>query len=219
VSHEFRTPLGIIMSSADILRKYAERLAPERRTEHLQEILDATKHMAGMMEQVLLLGRVESNRVAFTPRSLDVGVFCQKLIDEQIAATNRRCPITLTSKNLNGDIRADEGLLRHIFTNLLSNAVKYSPSGSPVDLTIERAGADAVFTVRDRGLGIPKEDGVRLFTAFHRCTNVGEVPGTGLGLLIVKRCVELHGGSISFESEEGAGTQFTVRLPLFESNL
>jgi len=214
VSHEFRTPLGIIMSSADILRKYTDRLAPERRAEHLQEIHDATRHMAGMMEQVLLLGRVESGRLAFSPAPLNLAAFCQKLADEQLSATHYRCSITVKSADLGGEARGDEALLRHIFTNLLSNAVKYSPEGSLVDFTVERADNDAVFTVCDRGIGIPEVD-ARLFTAFHRCANVGEVPGTGLGLLIVKRCIELHSGSISFESREGAGTTFTVRLPLF----
>jgi signal transduction histidine kinase len=215
ISHEFRTPLGIIMSSADILRKYTDRLAPERRAEHLQEIHDATRHMAGMMEQVLLLGRAESGRLAFTPASLNLAAFCQKLADEQLSATHHRSPITVQSANLDREARGDEALLRHIFNNLLSNAVKYSPEGSPVDFAVERAGNDAVFTVRDRGIGIPESEAARLFTAFHRCANVGEVPGTGLGLLIVKRCVELHGGDISFESRERDGTTFTVRLPLF----
>jgi signal transduction histidine kinase len=217
VSHEFRTPLGIIMSSADILRKYTDRLAPERRAEHLQEIHDATRHMAGMMEQALLLGRVESGGLAFTPAQLDLRSLCEKLADEQRSASHGRCPIVVRVADFGGPPRGDEALLRHIFSNLLSNAVKYSPKGSTVNFTVERAAADAVFVVRDCGIGIPTAEGTRLFTAFHRCANVGEVPGTGLGLLIVKRCVELHGGSITFESQEGAGTVFTVRLPLFRT--
>jgi signal transduction histidine kinase len=108
-----------------------------------------------------------------------------------------------------------ESLLRHIFSNLLSNAAKYSPPGSPVEFTVKRDGADAVFTIRDRGIGIPESDQPRIFDAFHRAGNVGELPGSGLGLLITKRCVELHGGSIGFHSEAGSGTTFSVRLPVF----
>ena len=215
ISHEFRTPLGIIMSAADILRKYTDRLAPERRTEHLQEIHDATRHMAGMMEQVLLLGRAESGRLAFTAAPLDLAGLCQKLVDEQNSAGRGRCPIRLLTSSATPKALGDEGLLRHIFSNLLSNAVKYSSEGSSVEFAVERSGEEALFAVRDRGIGIPETEAARLFTAFHRCTNVGEIPGTGLGLLIVKRCVELHGGTITFESSEGAGTTFTVRLPLF----
>jgi signal transduction histidine kinase len=107
-------------------------------------------------------------------------------------------------------------LLRHILTNLLSNAVKYSANGQPVHFTVERQGREAVFVIADRGIGIPEADAKQLYHAFHRGRNVGERPGTGLGLVIVKRCVELHRGTIQFESREGEGTTFTVRLPLFE---
>jgi signal transduction histidine kinase len=110
--------------------------------------------------------------------------------------------------------QGDENLLRHIFSNLLSNAVKYSRPGEPVEFIIHREGHHARFTIRDRGIGIPAADRPRLFEAFHRASNVGQAPGTGLGLLIVKRCVDLHQGSITFESEENHGTTFTVRLPL-----
>jgi signal transduction histidine kinase len=218
VSHEFRTPLAVIMSAADILRKYADRLTPERRVEHLREILDATKQMGGMMEQILLLGRVDSGRLAYTPLPLDLAAFGQKLTDEQLSLAGNRCPIVFSSTCVNGDARADEGLLRHIFTNLLSNAVKYSRKDSRVYFMIECVHGEAICTIRDGGIGIPESEAARLFTAFHRCANVGDVPGTGLGLLIVKRCVELHGGTISFTSQQGGGTTFTVRLPLFDNS-
>jgi len=109
----------------------------------------------------------------------------------------------------------DENLLRHILNNLLTNAVKYSKEGEAVELTLERLNGDAIFRVQDRGIGIPVADQKQLFGPFHRAGNASHLPGTGLGLVIVKRCVELHGGEISCESTEGAGTTFTVRLPLF----
>jgi len=108
----------------------------------------------------------------------------------------------------------DEGLLRHVLNNLLSNAVKYSPEGTPVEFRVEPADREVVFTVRDRGLGIPVEDRGRLFQAFTRGSNVGDTPGTGLGLVIVQRCLTLHGGTINLDSAPGAGTTVTVRLPL-----
>jgi len=105
--------------------------------------------------------------------------------------------------------------LRHIFTNLLSNAVKYSPPDQRVDFVVQRDGDNAICRVTDHGCGIPEADQKRLFKAFHRGSNVRQIPGTGLGLLIVQRCVALHSGEIQFESVEGQGTTFTVRLPLF----
>ena len=111
---------------------------------------------------------------------------------------------------------ADEGLLQHILANILGNAVKYSPPEQPVEFTVTRCGTNAEFVIRDHGCGIPAADQPRLFTAFYRGSNVGQKPGSGLGLVIAKRCVDLHGGTIRCESEEGKGTTFIVNLPLFD---
>src|SRR5262245_61417784 len=108
----------------------------------------------------------------------------------------------------------DERLLRHILNNLLSNAVKYSPQGSEVTFLLERRDESAAIEIQDRGIGIPLEDQPRMFESFHRASNVENRPGTGLGLAIVKQAVELHGGEISLKSAVGAGTRFTVMLPL-----
>ena len=113
------------------------------------------------------------------------------------------------------EARADERLLRHIFTNLLSNAVKYSEPGRVVEFALQRERANIICQVRDRGIGIPAEDQRSLFSAFHRAQNVGQRPGTGLGLSIVKRCVEMHGGSITIESQVGEGTTATVKFMAF----
>jgi len=215
VSHEFRTPLGIIMSAIELIRHYDERLPQEQRKELQQDIFSSTRHMAELMEQVLVLGRVEAGKQACKPVSSDLGVLAEKITDETLSATNRKCPVVWRPEgNLDG-ARADESLVRHIFSNLITNAVKYSPEGGEVLFTGRREGNDAVFQVIDHGIGIPKNDMHRLFEAFHRCSNVGEIPGTGLGLVIVKRCLDLHGGTMEIDSEVGKGTTFTVRLPLF----
>lgn len=215
VSHEFRTPLEIIMSSADNLQRYYDRLAAERRDELLRTINRSVKRMAGMMEEVLVLGRLETDRMKFEPAPLEFGTLCRRLCDEIASATGNRCPIKLELIDTPAAASGDESLLRHIFTNLLSNAVKYSPPGSAVEFRVRRDGKIAVCHIADRGCGIPEADQKHLFQAFHRGSNVGQVPGTGLGLLIVQRCVELHGGEIRFESAEGKGTTFVVALPLF----
>ena len=139
-----------------------------------------------------------------------------KLVDEALSVTGRKCPVKFTAEGDLAGAQGDESLLRHIFSNLLSNAVKYSSDSSPVDFRVARDGIDAAFTVRDRGIGIPEGDRSRLFEAFHRASNVGETADTGLGLLIVRHCVQLHQGIIRFDSHVGEGTTFTVRLPLFE---
>jgi PAS domain S-box-containing protein len=215
VSHEFRTPLGVILSSSDILESYFDRLRPEQRRDHLQDIRHATRQMSSLMEEVLLLGRVEAGKMECSPAETDLVEFCQRVLDEQASATNRKCALKFTLGKVPRRATADESLLRHIFANLLSNAVKYSPAGGEVHFSLTRDGGNAIFEVRDSGIGIPIEDQRHLFEAFHRAQNVGEIPGTGLGLVIVKRCVDLHGGRIEFSSTAGQGATFVVRLPLF----
>jgi PAS domain S-box-containing protein len=216
VSHEFRTPLEIIMSSADNLERYHDRLAPAKREQLLHTIRKSVRRMSGMMEEVLVLGRVESGKTEFKPAMFDLEAFCRRLGEEIQTATGRRCPVEVHLSIGTQPAFGDENLLRHIFTNLLSNAVKYSPEGKQVTLEVARQDGDAVFCVKDHGCGIPAPEQPRVFQAFHRGSNVRQVPGTGLGLVIVRRCVELHGGEIHFESREGHGTTFTVRLPAFE---
>lgn len=217
VSHEFRTPLGIIMSSAEILQDYLEQLEPEERQHHLQSIAKNTRRMSDLMEEVLLLGRFEAGKMDYQPAEIDLASFARRLVDEVLSATDRRCPIELRTAEATA-ANADERLLRHIFTNLLTNAVKYSEAGRPIRFTIYAEGSDAVCSVQDVGIGIPEADLPWLFNAFHRGRNVGQRPGTGLGLVIVKRCVELHGGRIKIESQVGSGTTCVVRLPVFDGS-
>jgi signal transduction histidine kinase len=215
VSHEFRTPLGVILSAADVLARYFERLPAEKRARHLEMITRSTKNLAHLVDEVLVLGKVEEGRMRFAPEPLDLATVCRQLSDEIRSATDGVCPIQFTARTpLDGAI-SDESLLRHILSNLLSNAVKYSEPDSPVEFSAGRQGDDVLLVVRDHGIGIPKEDREQLFTTFTRGGNVGPRPGTGLGLVIVQRCVELHGGDLQLESEPGQGTTITVRLPVF----
>jgi PAS domain S-box-containing protein len=213
VSHEFRTPLGIIQSSAEILKDYLERLEPSEREDHLQSIRNNTRRMARVMEEVLFMGSFEAGKMEFKPAVLELRKFLQGLVNEVLATTGGRCSIESSFSEMPAEIRADERLLRHIFTNLLTNAVKYSAPGSPVRFEIAPVGGDMVYAIRDQGIGIPEADREWLFNAFHRGHNVHDRPGTGLGLAIVKRCVDLHDGKINLESKLGEGTVVTVRLP------
>jgi len=216
VSHEFRTPLGVIMSSAEILGDYLEQLDGEERQHHLRSIARNTKRMSELMEEVLVLGRLDAGKMDFTPAPLDFSGLCSKLADEVMSATDRAGEIRFIGQGLPSEASGDERLLRHIFLNLLTNAVKYSEPGRTVEFDVKRAGRDVVCAVKDHGIGIPEGDLPALFNAFQRGRNVGQRPGTGLGLVIVKRCIELHGGEISVESKMGEGTTMTVRLPVFK---
>jgi signal transduction histidine kinase len=214
VSHEFRTPLGVILTAAENLDSYFERLKPEQRRQQLVHVIQATRHMAKVMENVLLLGRTEAGRLECKPEPTNLDTLCEAIVREVRTATADTNPIELLADRL-PQARADAALLRHILGNLLANAVKYSAPGSAVQLNVHVQGENAVFEISDRGIGIPVSDQKQMFQAFQRGRNVGQRPGTGLGLVIVKRCVDLHGGRISCSSQEGTGTRFEVRLPLF----
>lgn len=215
VTHEIRTPLALILGSSEILSRYLDRLAAEKRGEHLRTIESAVLRMSALMEDVLLFSRAQAGRMEFNPTSMDLEIFCKQMLEEIGATTSRRCPIQWSGEGVAEPARGDENLLRHVFANLLGNATKYSAPGSSVQFSVKRMAGDAVFTVRDQGVGIPATDKKRLFTPFHRGKNVAALQGTGLGLSIVKHCVERHGGTIEIESEENRGTTVTVRLPLF----
>jgi PAS domain S-box-containing protein len=215
VSHEFRTPLGIIQSSAELLREFHQKMQPVERNEQLESIARNTRRMAGMMEGVLVLSRLDAGKLDFQPTVLDLNLFCRRVVDEVLSATNRRGKIELTLHSIPSAAKADEQLLGHIFTNLLSNAVKYSEPGATMQFTVKRDGRNAVCVVRDGGIGISENDQLQLFKAFHRGGNVGTRPGTGLGLLLVKRCAELHGGTVQVNSRISEGTTVTVTLPIW----
>jgi signal transduction histidine kinase len=211
VSHEFRTPLGIILSAAELLESYAEQLTPKRRTELLGEIKHNTHHMTEMIERVLLLGKIDSSRLACEPKPINLAEFCQGMARQVSSASNQRNPINVDAPAVERSL--DAGLLQSMLDNLLANAVKYSPPGEPVNLAVELEPNTIKFIVSDHGIGIPQAELSRLGVPFHRCGNVGEVPGSGLGLAIAQRCARLHGGTLSFESEEGKGTTAVLVLP------
>lgn len=215
VSHEFRTPLGIIMSSADILQDYFAEIDEVERQRHLDSIHKNTRRMAELMEEVLLLGKFEAGKMSLERRALDLRSLAQVVANDVVTATEQRCPIEVECETIPIEAVGDERLLRHIFVNLLNNAVKYSEPGQPVSFRIERDGVEAVCRVIDHGIGIAEADREWLFNAFHRGRNVGKRPGTGLGLVIVKRCVDLHSGRLDIHSALGEGTTVSVRLPLF----
>jgi signal transduction histidine kinase len=215
VSHEFRTPLGIIQSSAELLRDFHQKMGPDERDEQLESITRNTRRMAGMMEAILVLSRLEAGKLEFRPAALPVESFCRRVVDEVLSATNYRCPIELSLGSSIPEALVDEQLLGHILTNLLSNAVKYSKAGADVHFQVERDGGQLLCTVHDTGIGISEADQARIFTAFHRGANVGNRSGTGLGLFLVKRCVELHHGLLQIRSALGQGTTVTVKIPAF----
>ena len=212
-SHEFWTPLSMILSSAQLLEQYGQQLATERILSHLRRIQANAKQMGDLLDDVLTVAKADAGRLTFHPRPLDILRFCEGLVEEIQLTIGAAHKVTFVHRGQCPDVPMDESLLRQILHNLLYNAINYSDPGSAVCFELTCSDDRVTFRVSDQGIGIPPEERGRLFEAFHRASNAEHIPGTGLGLTIVKRAVDLHGGTIAVSSHVGKGTTFTVTIP------
>ncbi len=212
-SHDLRNPLAVIRSGVDMLAEYHDRLSPEKKETKFRQIRVGIAHMVELLDDVLTIGQVEAGKLAFKPEHVELEVFCRNIVAEIHTSIGTDHTFDCAFTGECGNRHLDPKLLRHILYNLLSNAVKYSPDESTVTLTVDCDADRTVFCIQDEGIGIPETDRLRLFEPFYRAGNVGVAAGTGLGLTIVKQSAELHGGTVSYTTQEGAGTTFTVTLP------
>jgi PAS domain S-box-containing protein len=212
-AHDLRNPLAVIQSAVDLVQRYRDRLTEEQTQSKYNTIHDSIQVMTNLLDDILTMGQVESGKLKFDPKPLDLIAFCRNLAAEleQAAAATQRIAFVHTGSR--DPVYMDPKLLRHVLSNLLSNAIKYSPVGTAVRFEARAEPDTITFDIQDQGIGIPKADQARLFEAFHRASNARHIRGTGLGLAIAQQSVELHGGTITVESEEGVGTTFTVILP------
>jgi two-component system, sensor histidine kinase and response regulator len=214
VSHEFRNPLSTILCFAEFLRDFSQQLSEEKKQKHLRQIEESARRMTALLNDVLSIGQAEAGKLEFNPEPLDVEEFCGDLVEEIKLGNSAQHRIAFSNPSQLTKACMDKNLLRQILTNLLSNAIKYSPEGSTVILDLVCQDEKAIFHIKDEGIGISPEDQQRLFESFQRGSNVGKISGTGLGLTIVKKAVDLHGGQIAVKSEVGVGTTFSVEIPL-----
>jgi PAS domain S-box-containing protein len=212
-SHEFRTPLAIILSSVELLKYYGDRLPESEKVEVIGTIEGGVHRMTRMLDRVLQLGKAEAQMLEFLPQPIDLAALCHSLLDDaRIQQPESRCELVLDLAAAPATGCFDEKLLRHIFGNLLSNAIKYSPQGGTVCFRVYPQNGHTVFEVSDQGIGIPAQELPHLFEPFHRASNVGEIQGTGLGLAVVKNAVDLHGGQIRVCHVQPQGSCFTVSI-------
>ena len=220
-SHEFRTPLTTIHSSAELLEHYRHKWSDEKQLMHLHRIQTSVKYMTKLLNDVLILGKADTGKLALSLEPIDLEVFCATLVKELQLNLQKHSVINISYEwkaTLDAqEIYLDKQLLQQILEDVLSNAIKYSSSEETIEVKLKGNREQITLEIRDRGIGIPLEDQDRLFEAFHRGTNVGTIPGTGLGLAIVKRCVDIHQGDIHINSTIGVGTTVTVTLPIVKS--
>ncbi|MUG97838.1 PAS domain S-box protein [Scytonema sp. UIC 10036] len=217
VSHELRIPLHLISFSTSLLKRHSHQWNQEKKLKYFDRIQTAVEHLSELMDNVLMIGRSEAGKLTYEPRAIDLQLFCYDLVTQLQMRHNSQHHLTFTSHGEGSTVYVDDKLLQPILTNLLDNAIKYSPNGSTVVLELSYADKEAIFQIKDRGVGIAATDLQRLFEPFYRGKNVGDIHGNGLGLAVVKKLVDLHRGQISVESDIGVGTTFTIAIPTDKS--
>ncbi len=212
-SHEFRTPLTVILANTETLTHYRHKMGPAQMDVRLSKIRQQVIYMKEIMEDVLQLARIQAGHVEFHPMTGDLDSLCQEITEEFDSQAAYRDRIVYHCTAAPVLTAFDRRLLRQVISNLLLNALKYSADEKLINLILTHDANQVCVQVRDEGIGIPPDDLKHLFEPFHRATNVGTISGTGLGLSITKQAVELHGGTITPVSQVGSGTTFTVILP------
>ena len=217
-SHEFRTPLSTILSSISLLSRYTETSQQDKRDKHINRIKSSVRNLTGILNDFLSLSKLEEGKIENQPSEFDIGELCPEVIDEIQGLLKDGQEIVHEGLGSPLFVRWDKRLVKNILFNLLSNAIKYSDEGKKIFMK-ERLEEDFfLIDIVDQGIGIPDADQPYLFTRFFRAANATNIQGTGLGLNIVKRYIDLVGGSITFESQLNEGTIFTVCLPFLQKS-
>jgi len=213
-SHEFRTPLSTILSSADLLEMYTSEDQQDKRLKHTTRIKSAVNNLISILNDFLSLSKLEEGKITVTPVEFNLEEFCEEVMDDVQAILKPGQVLQHHGLSRETLITLDKKMLKNVFINLFSNAIKYSEAGSTIDCFVNIENNELNISIQDHGIGIPEEEQQHLFTRFFRAHNAENISGTGLGLNIVKRYVELMNGRIHFESVLGVGTTFHVHIPL-----
>lgn len=217
LSHDMRTPLSSIILSTDILTQYSAQLDESRRADHLERVHHNAYKLLNLIEDIMLLCKSQLGDIQLNIQYSNIADFCRTAFEEFTKTEAERSDkhrFDLNVLDHDVDMGFDNKLLQRVLSNLLRNAVKYSPDGGTVQLTLTKADSYVNIAISDTGIGIPEDSQQDLFSLFHRASNVGQIPGYGLGLVIVKQIVEAHHGKVTVESIEGKGTTFSITLPI-----
>lgn len=217
-SHEFRTPLTSINTSAEILEKFGDHITYEQRMNNLLRIQENVQKMKRLLNDVLIIGKSDAGRYKLKLEPVNINQLCSQIMEEfnTYILYNTKHKFKFECENLNNRVLIDNDLIKQAIENLLTNAVKYSPDESTVYFKMSFSSMYIIFEVKDEGIGIPEDEMNNLFEPFFRASNTGKASGSGLGLAIVKRAVELHNGRINVNSKVGKGTEFILNIPLIK---
>lgn len=212
-SHEFRTPLGTILSSVSLIARYEDNADVDKRKKHIERIKSSVNNLTEILNDFLSLEKLEEGIVRCNPELFDFAKLIQDICDDMrnIAKNGQTIHVDYVGAN---DVFLDRQLMKNAIINLVSNAIKYSPEEKSIGLKVNVGTDQLNLDIIDSGIGIPEDDQPNIFERFYRAKNSGNIQGTGLGLNIVKKYVELMDGKISFVSRYNEGTTFTVKIPL-----
>lgn len=213
-SHEFRTPLAGILTSISLIAKYPKTEDAPKREKHIQNIKKSVKNLTSILNDFLSLDKLDQGKISTSPVEFVVTDFIEEMVVDIQDVTDKKHEIVVTHDSGNIRLFQDKEMFRNVVLNLLSNAIKYSPVNTEINIRTSLKDNIMTMKISDQGMGIPLEDQKHLFERFFRAHNVTNLQGTGLGLNIVRRYLDLMGGSISFESVENKGTTFIITLPL-----
>ncbi len=213
-SHEFRTPLSTILSSISLIDQYRKVGDLDKIDKHINRARASANHMTSILNDFLSVGRLEEGKVEIIRELVNVNELFADIAEEIKLMLKPGQKIEIDCISSDTSIHTDTRMLRNILFNLLSNASKYSENDKIIHLLCERNQKELIVKIQDNGIGIPEEDQRHLFDRFFRASNAINIQGTGLGLNIVKRYLDLLNGSISFTSEYGKGSTFTIQLPI-----
>lgn len=217
-SHEFRTPMAAALGSVELLQHHSDRITAAKREELLGRISNSIDRMTGMLDEILILSRVDAGRMQKQLFPVLLHDYVRGVVDELRLADRTQHTFVLEVAGEDSNFPTDTNLLHHILSNLLSNAARYSPAGTTVTVRLQVDTAGARISIEDEGIGILESDRKRIFEPFERGSNVGRIKGTGLGLNIVKRMTGMLGGSVRVEPHEPKGSRFILELPRLEAS-
>ena len=212
-SHEFRTPLSTILSSVALIARYPHTEDDEKRQKHINRIKSSISNLNGILNDFMSLGKLEEGKVALKVEVIDLGDLCQDIKEDLEGMLKPGQEIIFDFNGKVQSISCDSRILKNVFFNLLSNAIKYSNEKQPISCVLNFKEKEVQVDIIDRGIGIPESEQHHLFDRFFRASNAGAIQGTGLGLNIVQKYLELIGGSITYTSELNKGSTFTFTVP------
>lgn len=212
-SHEFRTPLSTILSSVQLIAKYDTEATSDKRAKHVTRIKSAVNNLTEILNDFLSLGKLEEGAIYANPSEFNLVEMVEELAQEMKSVTKDGQGISYRHSGNDKKVCLDKKFLKNILINLTSNAIKFSPEGKNIEISSLINNSHIEIKVKDHGIGIPEEDKEHLFDRFFRASNATNIQGTGLGLNIVSKYVELMNGTIGCKSKLGEGTTFNVEFP------